>query len=121
MSRYERYMTLRRANNLRFLSFFCSLTTGFAWKLILPNQNINFLSKIFFSSYIAVPIKGTVVLGTAWDITENERAIIGEWELHHKWYIPVKIKIIGKNGKSFEAETEIIPGFYTKIHAIKEK
>lgn len=74
-----------------------------------------------FSSYIAVPLKGAVVWGTAWELTERERAIIGAWELHHKWYIPVKIKLADEKGKSFEAETEIIPRFYTKIPAIQEK
>ena len=74
-----------------------------------------------FSSYIAVPLKGAVVFGTAWEITEQERAIIGEWELHHKWYLPVKVKLINEKGKSFKAETEIIPRFYTKIPAIQEK
>ncbi|MEK6915665.1 MAG: gamma-glutamylcyclotransferase family protein [Nanoarchaeota archaeon] len=74
-----------------------------------------------FSSYIAVPLKGVVVWGTAWEITEKERAVIGEWELHHKWYLPVKIKIVDEKGKISEAETEIIPRFYTKVSAIQEK
>ena len=74
-----------------------------------------------FSSYIAVPLKKTEVWGTAWKITPRKRAVIGEWELHHKWYLPVKIKVLNEKGKVFEAETEIIPRFYTKIPAIQEK
>ena len=94
-----------------------------AW-LDIPLEAKKILEKTWdesFSSYIAVPLKRATIWGTAWEITERERAIIGEWELHHKWYLPVHVTITNEEGKTFEAETEIIPRFYRKIPAIQDK
>lgn len=80
----------------------------------VPSEAKKILEKVWdenFKSYIAVPFNGKIVFGTAWEITQQERKIIGEWELHHKWYFPVNIKIIDENGNIFEAETEIIQKF----------
>lgn len=74
-----------------------------------------------FSSYIAIPKKNGVVWGTAWRMTKKEREIIGEWELHPKWFIPIKVKVIDEDGNAHEAETEIIPQSYTRKKAIIEK
>ncbi|MDP3728838.1 MAG: gamma-glutamylcyclotransferase family protein [bacterium] len=75
-----------------------------------------------FLSYIITPCKGSVVHGTLWEMTSQERAIIGEWELHHFWYIPIKVRIDTKNKKGILVQTEIIPQYSTdKKPIIKEK
>lgn len=61
-----------------------------------------------FRSYIAVPLKGSAIFGRAWFLAEMERAIIGEWELHNKWYKPISVKINDNMGHVFDAQTEII-------------
>jgi hypothetical protein len=74
-----------------------------------------------FSSYIAVPLKGSLIWGTAWEITKEERAIIGKWELHYKWYFPRDIKIFDEKNRMFNAQTEIILKYSTKKSAIQDK
>lgn len=64
-----------------------------------------------FSSYVAVPLKNEVVHGIAWKIKKSERAVISSWELHGKWYKPIKVKIENSGGEFFDAQTEIIYDF----------
>lgn len=74
-----------------------------------------------FQSYIAVPLKGNRIFGTAWKITQTEREMIGKWELHYHWYFPVEVKIKDEKGKTFKAKTEIIYKYKTNEKPIVTK
>ncbi len=67
-----------------------------------------------FSSYIAVPLKGAYLWGTCWSVTQAERDIVGDWEYHHIWYTPIKVKVLNKAGKKVLAQTEMIPKYTPK-------
>ena len=61
-----------------------------------------------FLSYIITPCKTSVVHGTLWEMTQKERDIIGEWELHNLWYTPVRTKV-RLGSKILAVQTEILP------------
>ncbi len=90
----------------------------------IPKKVQDILKKVgwdnSFKSYIALPNKNSFIHGVAWEMTSQERAIIGKWELHHKWYTPVKVRIqIGK--EIVLAETEIIKKYSTDQEPILQK
>lgn len=61
-----------------------------------------------FKTYCIRAARGRKVYGYVWNITQEERERISNWEF---WYEPVKVKVKQRNGKLITVETEIIDNF----------
>lgn len=74
-----------------------------------------------FRSYIVTPLKDAVTWGMAWKLTKQERAIVGEWEMHEIWFQPIKVEIFDEQGENYLAETEVIDDFKITGLPIQER
>ncbi len=63
-----------------------------------------------FRSYVTVPDPEAKVAGMVWEVTEDERAIIRDWELVDLgWFDVIDVTVREDNGSSVSASTEILP------------
>ena len=60
-----------------------------------------------FRSYSLRKNSAKSVAGKVWKLTQKERDLVGNWELHNIWYKPIKIKK-KINNKPIKLETELI-------------
>ena len=59
-----------------------------------------------FRSYCIRPGKETVK-GNVWILTEKERELVGNWEMHGLWYQPIQVEL-KREGEKLKAQTEMI-------------
>ncbi len=67
---------------------------------------INFWPDQNFRSWLILPWPKAEVWGRAWVITDEEMAIVGEWELRGLWFSEGDVIIENEQGLNFPAKTE---------------
>ncbi|MFZ1549511.1 MAG: hypothetical protein WBO56_03665 [Microgenomates group bacterium] len=60
-----------------------------------------------FETYVIRPGEGEV-LGTMWDLTERDRALVRDWELVGDWYKEQMVTVTDEEGQEVEIQTEIL-------------
>ena len=60
-----------------------------------------------FETYVIRPGDGEVH-GTMWDLTEQDRALVQDWELVGDWYKEQMVTVIDESGQELELQTEIL-------------